>query len=253
MNARIKDMTGQRFASLVAVRIVGRASSGDLKWEFLCDCGATFEANGYYARAGKITTCPTCATERTRAANLKHGMTESREFEIWTGMHTRCYNGNAKSFQSYGGRGIAICDRWRESFENFYADMGPCPSVKHSVERLDNNGNYEPDNCVWATATQQAGNKRNNVRVTIDGETRILSDWARHFGVQLPTASLRHKQGLRGMALFTTTKQQLTHNGVTDTVAGWSHRTGLKPSTISMRINQYQWPVDRALTQGASF
>ena len=252
MNARVVDMTGKRYSSLVAIQICGKSASGDLKWLFRCDCGIEFKANGYYARTGKIINCPTCAKERTRAASLIHGKSSTNEFEIWTGIHTRCYNKKAKAFKNYGGRGIVMCDRWRDSFENFLADMGKRPSPNHSLDRYPNNdGNYEPGNCRWATDAEQGNNKRNNVKVTIGGVTKNMTEWAREYGVQVGTASLRHRQGLRGEALFKTSKLTIAHNGITDTVRGWSDRTGIKPSTISMRISK-QWPVGKALTQGAS-
>ncbi|MFZ2306796.1 MAG: hypothetical protein WAW73_20170 [Rhodoferax sp.] len=252
MNARVIDMTGKRYSSLVALRMVGKATSGDLKWSFKCDCGSEFEANGYYARSGKITSCPTCAAERTRIASVKHGLTDSAEFEVWTGMQTRCLNRNSPAFENYGGRGISICQRWKNSFENFLADMGERPSPDHSIERENNDGNYEPSNCRWATAEEQANNKRNNVKVTIDGVTKNISAWARQFGVLIPTACLRHKQGLRGMDLFNSTVKQISHDGITDSISGWSKRTGIKPTTIAMRINKYGWSVQKALTQGVS-
>lgn len=252
MNVRVIDMTGRQYADLTAIRSCGKASSGDLKWLFKCRCGTEFEANGYYARCGKITSCPICAAERTRIASVKHGLSSSPEFEIWTGMQTRCLNKNAHGFTNYGDRGISICQRWMDSFENFLADMGPRPSPTHSIERIDNDGNYEPSNCRWATDKEQANNKRNNVKVTIDGVTKYLSAWAHQFGVQISTASLRHKQGLRGMEIFTSKVKSISHEGITDTIRGWSKRTGIKPTTIAMRINKYGWSVQKALTQGAS-
>lgn len=250
MSSRI-DMAGKRYGHLTAICDVGRVSSADRKWRFQCDCGALFEASGYAARSGKTVDCPACASARTGAASRTHGKSETPEFNIWTGMHTRCYNAGRKEFKDYGARGIVICERWRASFENFLADMGLRPSEQHSIERIDNDGIYEPSNCRWATAAEQSSNKRNNVKVLIDGVERTISEWARHFGVNVATACLRHKQGLRGEALFVTTVQQLTYSGITDTLAGWSRRTGIKQTTIGMRVNRYHWPVQRALTEGA--
>lgn len=252
MNAKVIDMAGKRYSSIVAMHVVGRSTSGDLKWQFQCDCGTEFQANGYYARIGKIVSCPVCAAERTRLASVKHGLTETPEFEIWTGIHTRCCNPKSTAFKNYGGRGISICDRWKDSFSNFLADMGKRPSPIHSIERSDNEGNYEPGNCYWATPYEQANNKRTNLKVTIDGVTKNLSEWARQFNVQVSTASLRHKQGLRGIDIFTSTVKHINHQGITDTVSGWSKRTGIKPSTISMRLNSYGWPIHKALTKGAT-
>lgn len=180
-----------------------------------------------------------------------HGKSDTPEFRVWTGMQTRCYNPRNRAYASYGARGITICERWRASFENFLTDIGPRPSSSHSIERVDNDGNYAPENCKWATREEQGRNKRNNVKVFVDGIEKTLSEWCRIFDVELGTASLRHKNGVRGVAVFATTVQQITFGEVTDTLAGWSARTGIKTTTIGMRINQYHWPVQRALTEGA--
>lgn len=246
------NMAGLRYGSVTAICDVGQVKSGDRKWQFLCDCGSSFEASGYAVRSGKVRDCPACAKRRSASATTTHGMTETPEFEVWTGMHTRCYNPKNKAFADYGGRGIAICERWRESFAAFLADMGPRPSATHSIERNNVNGNYDPGNCRWATRVEQARNKRNNVKVVIDGIEKTLAEWCRVYRVRPATASLRHKNGVRGAALFRTTVREITHTGVTDTISGWSKRTGLKPTTISMRVFTYNWPVERALTQGAS-
>lgn len=246
------DMTGMRFSRVTAIRDVGRSSSRDRKWLFSCDCGETFEANGYAVRIGKVKDCPTCARGRVTEAHIKHGKSETPEFKIWTDMHTRCYNPNANCYKDYGGRGISICKQWRESFKSFLSDMGLRPSLKHSIDRINVNGDYSPDNCRWATPSQQARNKRNNVLITIDNETKTLTEWAKHFGVGVAAASIRHKQGHIGMAIFSTTVKQITHLGITDTIAGWSKRTGIKGSTINMRISKYGWAIHDALTKGAT-
>lgn len=254
------DMTGQRFASVVAIAPADKCSSGDVRWSFRCDCGSTFTTNGYAVRCGRVISCPACAAERSRLASVKHGETESAEFKIWTGMLTRCFNTHAKAYENYGGRGITVCDRWRNDFPAFLADMGRRPSPRHSVERKDNDGNYEPNNCVWATREEQGRNKRNNVRVTIDGVTRTLVEWAEISGLSYETIYQRHLVGRMGGQLLVAGPELIRpkrtgvveFNGVRDTYDGWSKRTGIKPSTIAMRICHYGWPVARALTEGAS-
>ena len=107
----------------------------------------------------------------------------SPEYGIWNAMHARCTLPNNKCFNIYGGRGIKVCERWR-SFENFIADMGPRPSLKHSLDRYPNgDGDYEPGNCRWATSIEQGSNKRNNHLIEIDGETKTVSAWARERGL----------------------------------------------------------------------
>lgn len=250
MNARIVNMSGQRYGSVVALKIVGSSRSGDLVWSFVCDCGNKFDAIGYAFRSGKSVSCQKCAAERCKSASIKHGLSESDEFKIWTGMHTRCYNERSTSFRGYGARGITICERWRQSFACFLEDMGRRPSKKHSIDRIDNDGNYEPSNCRWATAEEQANNKRTTVRTpTVEGVR--MREMAASAGISVSGMRMRAKKG-KSNDLLRPSKRLgcITHNGITDTYAGWSKRTGIKQSTIAMRLGSYGWPVERALTEG---
>lgn len=251
MNAKVIDMTGKRFASLVAIHQTGISASRDLTWLFACDCGNKFEANGYYARCGKITTCPSCSKERVRRSSITHGMSESPEFSTWTDIQSRCYNQRTKAYKDYGGRGILVCDRWLESFENFLVDMGKRPSKQHSIDRINNDGNYEPDNCRWATRKEQANNKRCTIRIP-SAEGKWIRELAVDIGITYSAMWLRVKKG-KSTDIMRQSKRlgSITYNGITDTYNGWSNRTGIKPSTISMRITKYGWPIHRALTQGA--
>lgn len=190
-------------------------------------------------------------------ANMKenHGMTNSDEYGIWTDIKTRCTNSKSWSYKNYGGRGIVVCDRWKTSFLSFYSDMGPRPSKDHSIERIDNSGNYEKSNCKWATSLEQGKNKRNNVKININGVVKTQAEWSRESGVSSCLISARIKAGKKGNELIAKagSSQSLTFNGITDTVGGWSKRTGIKLTTISMRINQYKWSVEKALTKGSKF
>lgn len=248
------NMKGMRYGRIVAIQECGKASSGDLKWLFECDCGNEFIANGYYARSGKVISCPKCSSERVKQASVKHGKSNSPEFSTWTDIQTRCYNKNSSAYKDYGGRGIVVCGRWLESFDNFLSDMGEKPSKLHSIDRINNNGNYEPNNCRWATIETQANNKRNNRKLTINGVTKNMSEWAKECNISSTAILLRLRKGLSGEDLIAKSQiyGSLTFNGITDTLKGWSARTGLKQSTISMRINKYKWPISVALTKGAS-
>lgn len=124
-----------------------------------------------------------------------HGMGNSPEYRIWGLIKDRCLNSRGDAYRHYGGRGIGICERWRDSFEAFYADMGPRPSPKHEVDRIDNDGHYEPSNCRWALKIVQANNKRNNVRLELDGETLTLPEWARRMNVSQATIRKRLLRG----------------------------------------------------------
>lgn len=133
---------------------------------------------------------------RTHGHKGKNGA--SPEYKTWIGIKRRCSNENSKDFPKWGGRGIKVCAAWDSSFEKFLADMGPRPSKRHQIDRLDPTKNYEPDNCRWVTPAQQgAENKRNLIPVTVDGvEFKSLSAACRHFGVNKTAASFRIKAGI---------------------------------------------------------
>ncbi len=113
------------------------------------------------------------------------------EYGVWRQMNNRCYNVRQSKFPRYGGRGITVCDRWRTSFIAFLDDMGHRPSPKHTLDRIDNDGNYEPGNCRWTTQRAQQNNRRDNHFITFNGETRSLSEWTRHLGFPVGVISQR--------------------------------------------------------------
>jgi len=130
------------------------------------------------------------ATERQGKHEL-HGLTATYFYKVRRNMLNRCYNPNYKNWRHYGGRGITVCDRWRNSLSDFAKDMGPRPSPKHSIDRIDNDGNYEPDNCRWATQTQQMRNVRKNIMLTFNGKTQCLPSWAAEIGIKQATLYAR--------------------------------------------------------------
>ena len=135
---------------------------------------------------------------------------------------------------------------------NFLSDMGRKPTPKHSLERMDTNGIYEPSNCVWATLEQQANNRSNNTRIEINGRTQNLTQWAKETGLNRTVILRRMQRGLSGEALIEQAQRPvITANGITDTIAGWSIRTGIKASTISARIRAYGWSEEKAVSFGA--
>lgn len=164
-----RELVGQRFGRWLVIGVPpqrvkpnGRADPRRLVCQ--CDCGSPpVDVNQTSLTRGASKSCGCLRKERLRELHTTHGMAETRVYRIWTGMHTRCYNAACKGFPNYGGRGIEICERWH-SFEYFYADMGD-PPPRHSIDRYPNNdGNYEPDNCRWATAVEQQANRRAKAR-----------------------------------------------------------------------------------------
>lgn len=249
---KAKDIAGQQFGQLKAIKKTGANSGGHVLWSCECSCGNSIEADGVSLRSGKRTSCDECSSTRRRMAATKHGLCETDEFWILEGMKSRCYNPENKRYSRYGGRGITICQRWLDSPLNFLIDLGPRPSKQHSIERNDRNGNYEPGNCRWATLEEQANNRSNNHEITIGGVTKNITKWSADTGVCRTVILRRLKRGLAGEDLIKKTEKRLiTANGITDTASGWSRRTGISTSTITARIRNYGWSDEDAVNTGA--
>jgi hypothetical protein len=187
---RIQLSVGQRFGRLVVKESAGGALGGDASWLCDCDCGSSLVVRGFAMRSGNTKSCGCLKRETSRAALFKHGHSDtpgkkpaSAEYQSWRGMISRCELPNHKAFPAYGARGIRVCDRWRRDFTAFLEDMGPKPSRQHSIDRIDNSGHYEPDNCRWATQKEQCRNTRRNRRVTHNGETLTLAEWEERTGI----------------------------------------------------------------------
>lgn len=171
------DISGKKFNRLTVIKKAPN-KNGRTMWHCLCDCGNTTIARGEHIKKNKINSCG-CYSKESRC---KHNMSRTIEYRTWQHMIERCHKENHSSFDSYGGRGISVCEKWRNSFESFFKDMGYRPKGL-SIDRIDNNGNYAPENCRWATNKEQASNRRNSILHTINNETKCLKDWCDYFNI----------------------------------------------------------------------
>lgn len=193
-----KNITGFVFGRLTVISFVEMRQFSSQKvavWRCQCACGQTKDISASSLRFGGSNSCGCLQREIASKASSNfqpsHGLTGTPEWEIWSGMRERCNNPGSISFSRYGARGISVCERWSD-FSNFLADMGERPSKSHSIDRINGDGNYEPGNCRWATKSQQARNRRDNVKVMFNGELRTTADIADEIGI--PRSVLNHRK-----------------------------------------------------------
>lgn len=221
--------------------------------EARCECGRI--ALVRYLGKGRLRSdsCPACAAER----KVKHGLADTPIYKVWQEMRNRCQNPNAQSYENYGGRGIKVCKRW-EDFASFYADMGDRPKGL-TLERKNNDGDYKPSNCIWATRRVQNRNSRNVRKVTANGEMKLLVDWAKELDLDPQVIYSRLHRGWSEKEAVTTRADdpyamrserngaaQLTFEGETMTISQWAKRKGIKRTTIQERVRM-GWPVEKIL------
>ena len=200
--------------------------------------------------------------KKTMEANVKHGMYNTRIYRIWASMKQRCNNINSCGYERYGGRGISICEEWndKEGFINFYNwSMENGYSEELTIDRINNDGNYEPDNCRWVDYYTQLNNFSRNVKITFNGETHSLSEWGRikPNGLNYNTLRSRLREGWDIEKAFTEPKHTkvkdaegnlITINGETHNVKHWCNLTGIDKCTFYRRI-QRGWSIERAATE----
>lgn len=188
------DLTSRRFGRLIVVRRVNNNKWGHVLWLCGCDCGKEKIVVGTSLKNADIQSCGCLQKNITIQRSTKHGHSKrgkvSKTYRTWYAMTQRCTNPKHRHYHNYGGRGVKVCERWIK-FENFLEDMGESPAQYHSIDRINNCGNYDKQNCVWADRKQQARNKRNNHLETYDNRTQCLASWAEEYGIKYKTLCSR--------------------------------------------------------------
>lgn len=179
--AKFIDITGNKYGLLTVIERVPNAKGGITRFRCLCDCGNETIVRGSNLKSGAV---KSCGCQLWKNPSSTHRMSKTRIYGIWSSMRQRCSNKNLPSYKNYGGRGISVCDEWNNSFEAFNEwAMSNGYEEGLSIERIDNNGNYCPDNCKWITKSGQANNRRMNKHIEYKGEIHNLSEWCNILGI----------------------------------------------------------------------
>ena len=191
---KLVEMVGYRSGNLVVTERATPAlnANGQAMWTVLCDCGATNVVTGSHLRQGRTKSCGCQTAELVGATHRKHGESHlTTEYVTWCSMRQRCADPASRSYPLYGGRGITVCDEWRDDYAAFLAHVGRRPSPRHSLDRIDNERGYEPGNVRWALPEVQARNTRSNRLITHDGQTFCLAEWSARTGIHRATIDVR--------------------------------------------------------------
>ena len=190
------NLTDQRFGKLIVEGRAGTDSSGHTTWLCKCECGNTTIARGSHLKRGYIQSCGCLATETLAKRSTKHGLERTRIYRIWNGMMIRCYNPKSNRYNRYGGRGITVCDEWKNDVKAFYDWAMANGYQDHlTIERKDNDGPYSPENCTWATMKEQLNHTSRNHMVTVSGVTKTVTQWVEDNGIAISTVYSRLQRG----------------------------------------------------------
>lgn len=240
------DMTGRKYGRLTAISEV--PSKRPIHWLCRCDCGTVKEVIGASLRNGTTASCGCLAVEIAARRTTKHGMARTRIYTTWAGMIQRCTNKKAAGYHSYGGRGIKVSPRWMK-FENFFADMGDKPDGL-TLERIDNDGDYEPSNCRWATMAEQSANKRGTVWFDHRGHLRTALDIAAAGNIHRQTLISRVEK--LGWSVEKAVEAPVRgvwveYNGERKPLAQWAKDLGVPYARLYQRIKKLGYSPEKAL------
>ena len=250
-----KNLVGERFGRLVVSAWVFNDKTNKHAWECVCDCGNTKLVASSDLTHGRVTSCG-CKhkeiEEKFKTRFLKHGKRYSRLYTIWLNMKQRCTNPKTKQYPNYGGRGIQVCSEWMDSFESFYNwATSNGYSDKLQIDRINNDGNYEPLNCRWATRKEQCANKSNNVKIEAGGKEVLLTHLANDIGITHGCLKKRiDKYGVEDAMIkkkHSSGQHLLELDGVVMDVSGWAKKIGITTTSLCSRLSR--WSLRDALTR----
>ena len=228
MGQKNQEMIGKKFGKLTVVSEMDeKGRQGNTLYSCMCDCGKVKQALGVELRRGGIKSCGACNRDAIRERGVV--LYKDRIYRIWDAMKQRCYNPNNLAYHNYGGRGVGICSEWRHNYlaflrwsnSNGYAE-------KLEIDRIDNDGDYEPSNCKWSTHTEQQRNRRDNLYITINGVTKCLQEWSIDSGINHGTLQRRYSVGWRGEKLLSPVNKKMSFPDRISK-AYWEKHGGCKP------------------------
>lgn len=250
---------GDKYGKLTLIEPYTRVNPKGRKfsaWNCLCDCGNTHKADASNLKQGAVKHCKACRLERISKDHKTHGMSGHKGkgavkvYYTWQAMKRRCFYPKDSRYAEYGGRGITVCPAWRDSFEQFLADVGEPPTKDHTIERIDYNGNYEPGNVRWSTKTEQANNKRNNRLIEWNGKQQTMPEWCRELNLDFARTNARYKRtkdvafAFSGGLLKSFSRIAYRVDGVKyETLADVSRAHGLSLSGCHGRFNSPTYPT----------
>lgn len=257
LSSKRKNLTDQVFGYLTVLYPIG-CIEGRIGyfWRCRCICGTEKDIRTFHlGTKNGIKSCGCKLKEFISQKNGRHHMTGKKEYKSWQGMKSRCLDPTNKDYSRYGGRNIAVCKRWLDSFDNFLEDMQLSPGPGYTLDRIDNTGNYEPSNCRWTTKTTQARNRRSNKILTFNGKSHTVAEWSEIIGINRYALYGRIKLGWDTEEILSTpsnnvrTKNRgltLTIDGVEKTKVEWAQHFGVRYDTLIARLNK-GWPVEKAV------
>lgn len=253
-----QDFVNQRFGRLVITKNrpdLRKPNNYNSIVECLCDCGETKSFLLSSLKSGNTKSCGCFHKEATKERFTLHGLSYIAEHTVWRGIILRCYNKKHAAYSRYGGRGIIVCEEWKDSFETFYKDMGAKPTDEHSIDRRDNDKGYSKENCRWATLKEQNDNRSNVMHYTHNGKTKNITDWCSELGLNFRATYLRIKKGMLfevAIALDTINKNSILKIGsISKTMYHWCVDNKITLSIFRNRLYK-GWTIVEALSDIAS-